>query len=137
MGLFDFDWPFFYLVLRTCWITNIKREIIRIVDIFNSFLFMVIKLTAVFQPFFFSGKKILMLFFFFLLLVSQGCQEHNPAGERISGCMYFNCETYIIICVIVFVFVFVLIPLFLLCFICVCDLDWQQIEFEKKLWGQR
>ena len=64
MGLFDFDWPFFYFVLRTCWITNIKREIIRIVDIFNSFLFMVIKLTAVFQLFF-LGKKILMHFFFF------------------------------------------------------------------------
>ena len=60
MGLFDFDWPFFYFVLRTCWITNIKREIIRIVDIFNSFLFMVIKLTAVFQNFFFSG---IFLFF--------------------------------------------------------------------------
>ena len=64
MGLFDFDWPFFYLLLRTCWKTNIKRERIIIVDIFNPFLFMVIKLTAVFQLFF-SGTKILMLFFFF------------------------------------------------------------------------
>ena len=65
MGLFDFDWPFFYFVLRTCWITNIKREIIRIVDIFNSFLSMVIKLTAVFQLFFFRKKNLNAFFFCF------------------------------------------------------------------------
>ena len=66
MGLFDFDWPFFYLLLRTCWKTNIKRERIRIVDIFNPFLFMVIKLTVVFKLFFFFffRKKNLNAFFF-------------------------------------------------------------------------
>ena len=122
MGLFDIDWPFFYLLLRTFWKTNIKRERIRIVDIFNPFLFMVIKLTVVFQLFlFFLGKKILMLFFLLLLLVLQGCQEHNPVGERINGCIYFNCETYIIICVIVLVFV--LIPSFCcVLFVCVIQI---------------
>ena len=123
MGLFDFDWPFFYLLLRTCWKTNIKRERIIIVDIFNPFLFMVIKLTAVFQLFFFRKKNLNAFFFFFQLfvLVLLGCQEHNPAGERISGCIYFNRETYIIICVIVFVFV--LIPSFCcVLFVCVIQI---------------
>ena len=76
MGLFDFDWPFFYLLLRTCWKTNIKRERIIIVDIFNPFLFMVIKLTAVFQLFFFRKKTLNAFFFFFFLLfllVLLGC----------------------------------------------------------------
>ena len=65
MGLFDFDWPFFYLLPRTCWKTNIKRERIIIVDIFNRFLFMVIKLIAVFQLFFFRKKNLNAFFFFF------------------------------------------------------------------------
>ena len=84
---------------------------------------MVIKLTAVFQLFFFRKKNLNAFFFCFLLLVLQGCQEHNPAGERINGCIYFNYETYIIICVIVFVFVFVLIPSFCcVLFVCVIQI---------------
>ena len=108
MGLFDFDWPFFYLVLRTCWITNIKREIIRIVDIFNSFLFMVIKFTAVFQLFFFPGKiENLMLFFFFgfagLLGIIRGVsfwQILHIWGSLVNNIFFF----FFVMCICVIVF---------------------------------